>query len=399
MGTVYRKTITRPLPADAIQFTKQGVRFVRWKPQKGRTRTARLVDVPGGSPRIRTESATFTAKYRDGNGFVREVATGCRDEDAARSVLRDLERRAELVRAGVITNSEDSISDQQSVELGEHFTSYIAHLQAKGAGKTHRETTRRNLQRLANECGWKTLRNLTRQGIESWLVRQTDAGMSARSRNASLSSVVAFGNWCVDSGRLLINPFFRLQKANEKADPRRKRRALTPNELIRLLQVVRWRPLAEYGREPIATTHENPNQPRKRANWKRAELAFDGLADAVESAKQALRNNPHFVDELDRLGRERALILKTLVLTGLRRSELASMTIGQVVLDGSLPCLILNAADEKNRQGSMIPLRADLVEDLRVWLADASKSKLGESHDEPKSRKPVSYTHLRAHET
>ncbi len=73
---------------------------------------------------------------------------------------------------------------------------------------------------------------------------------------------------------------------------------------------------------------------------------------------------------LERLGQERALIYKTLVLTGLRKGELASITVGQVVLDAAMPYLILNAADEKNREGSTIPLRADLAADLRGWLAD-----------------------------
>ena len=33
-----------------------------------------------------------------------------------------------------------------------------------------------------------------------------------------------------------------------------------------------------------------------------------------------------------------------------------------------LPGPTLEAADEKNREGSQIPLRADLVEDIRGWL-------------------------------
>lgn len=41
---------------------------------------------------------------------------------------------------------------------------------------------------------------------------------------------------------------------------------------------------------------------------------------------------------------ERALIYKTLVLTGLRKGELASITVGQVVLDAAMPYLILNVA-------------------------------------------------------
>ena len=72
---------------------------------------------------------------------------------------------------------------------------------------------------------------------------------------------------------------------------------------------------------------------------------------------------------LEWLGWERALIYKTLVLTGLRQGELASLTVGQVVLDADPPYVVLDAADEKNRQGSTIPLRADLAADLREWLA------------------------------
>ena len=40
----------------------------------------------------------------------------------------------------------------------------------------------------------------------------------------------------------------------------------------------------------------------------------------------------------------------------------------------SLPYLVLDAADEKNRQGSTIPLRTDLAADLRQWLADKAKA-------------------------
>ena len=71
---------------------------------------------------------------------------------------------------------------------------------------------------------------------------------------------------------------------------------------------------------------------------------------------------------LDRTGRERALIYKTLVLTGLRKGELASVTVGQIDFDGPVPYLILEDKDEKNRQGSEIPLRADLAGELRAWL-------------------------------
>ena len=58
------------------------------------------------------------------------------------------------------------------------------------------------------------------------------------------------------------------------------------------------------------------------------------------------------------------------MLTGLRKGELASLTVGQMVLDGPHPHAVLHAADEKNRQGSQIALRSDLATDLRCWLTD-----------------------------
>jgi hypothetical protein len=70
------------------------------------------------------------------------------------------------------------------------------------------------------------------------------------------------------------------------------------------------------------------------------------------------------------LGRECALIYKTPVLTGLSKGELQSLTDGQLDLSSVNPSGFLNAADEKNREGKTIPLRTDLAEGLRLWLAE-----------------------------
>ena len=44
---------------------------------------------------------------------------------------------------------------------------------------------------------------------------------------------------------MISNPFRGVPKADEKADPRRRRRSMTETELTRLLEVARRRPLAE----------------------------------------------------------------------------------------------------------------------------------------------------------
>jgi len=339
MGTVYKETFTKPLPAVAKLIVRKGQRLAEWKDAKGRTRTAPLT---AAGNRIAVEAGTYTAKYRDGSGIVRKVSTGCRDKIAAESVLADLERRAERVRGGLLTADEANAIDHQERPFGEHIDAYLMKLEAEGTSPAHRANVRRNLQRLAADCQFKRLGSLSREALERWLVAQEKAGMGPRTRNTYRAAAVAFCNWCMETGRLLVNPFAKVAKALEEADLRRQRRALTEDELRRLLDVARRRPL-----EDRLTVYKGPRKGQRYA-----------------------RLRPEVQCRLERLGQERALIYKTLVLTGLRRGELASLTVGQAVLDADPPFLVLNAADEKNREGSTLPLRADLAEDLRAWLAE-----------------------------
>ena len=95
MGSVFKKHFTKPLPSNAEVFIAKGATFARVKPQTGRAVTYRVTTGEDGSQRIVVESGTYVAKYRDGSGLVHTVSTGCRDEGAARSMLNELERRAE----------------------------------------------------------------------------------------------------------------------------------------------------------------------------------------------------------------------------------------------------------------------------------------------------------------
>jgi len=367
MGTVYRKTATKPLPPEAEIIERKGQRLAKWKDKRGRIRKAELTEGRDGSPRIVVVSRTYTAKYRDASRLVREVSTGCRDETAARRVLADLERRAELVKANVITAAENAVSDHQTVALSDHFGAYLVKLESDGTTDGHRKNVKRCLERVARECSLSHLGDVQREVFERWFNQQAKAGMSARTRNLYRSSWVAFCNWCVETDRMVANPLAKLKKADEASDRRRERRALAEDELTRVLHVACHRPLAEYGRETVKLQRKTA---KGRRTWKKRPLTIETLADATERARHALRDNPKFLQQLVSTGRERALIYKTLVLTGLRKGELTSLTIGQVDLSAPVPFVDLLAADEKNREGSHIPLRADLAEDLRVWLGD-----------------------------
>ena len=374
MATVFKKTFTKPLPDGAEVLTRKGERFARWKDGKGKTRTAKVA-VPekgrhAGTPRIIMEAGTYTAKYRDGQGIVQIVKTGCRDKRAAQAVLSRLVSRAENVRSGLMTADQDRAADHHQVPIADHVAAYLEHLRAKTVrgrrvSTAHRANVEQNLNRVIAECCISRLADITRTVLETWMNRIESEGMGARTRNTHRAAIVAFCNWCVETGRFPANPLARLCKADERSDRRRCRRALTEDELRRLLRAARLRPLAEHGRETI---RRPPTERKGRRTWTKAPLTPKNIGAANARGLEVLREKPGLIAELEHIGRERALAYKTLMLTGLRKGELASLTVGQVKLDGPRPHLDLLAKDEKAGRGAVIPLRPDLAADLRSWL-------------------------------
>jgi integrase len=342
MGTVYRRTFTKPLPAGADIIVRKGQRLAKWKDGKDRARTEPVTVGQDGQDRLIVTAGTFTAKYRNGKGHVVEVATGCRDETAARAVLTELEKRADKVRSNLRTAAEDAVVDHQGAALAGHVRAFLEHQTAKGITRLQIHNTRRRLERVADECQFRRLADLAAAALERWLVARQAENMGAVTRNGYREAWVTFGNWCVRNDRLLSNPFASVPKADEQADPRRKRRSLDEGELVRLLDVARRRPLLD------------------TMTVRRGKHKGERVAVLRDETRQ----------RLELLGRERALIYKTLILTRLRKGELASLTVGQLDLDSDPAYLTLDAADEKNREGNSIPLRSDLVADLRRWLAD-----------------------------
>ena len=247
------------------------------------------------------------------------------------------------------------------------MAAYLTKLEAEGTCADHQKNVRRCLRRITGDCRLAKLVDYNRDALKKWLAAQKRAGIGARTRNAYRGAMVAFCNWCVETDRLEVNPLAKVKKANEKVDCRRQRRAMSEHELRQLLYVATWRPLADYGRLPLRKLKSQIK--RSRDTWKIATLALDDLPAAVERARERPQKNPAFVGKLLQRGRQRALVYKVLVLTGLRKAELDSLTVAQLVLEGPVPFLELEPPDEKNREGSGIPLRGDLLEDLRRWLS------------------------------
>ncbi|MGI6417092.1 MAG: hypothetical protein ACOX1P_15625 [Thermoguttaceae bacterium] len=293
MGTVFKKTFTKPLPTDATVVVRKGRRLAEWRDAKGKRRSAPVTTGKNGCDRIIVTAGTYTAKYRDGSGIVREVATGCRDESAARSVLTELEKRAERVRGGILTTAEDAVIDHQATPLAEHIDAFISHA-GRWPGSALAPT---RLSPPDSQAGWQMtaaggrLANIDAGAFERWLVATSRIGheRGAARNKYRAQAWLSFLNWCVEVWPPGSQPPGRsCRRPTRGPTVRRQRRALTEDELVRLLDATRRRPLLE-----AMTVRRGKNR-----------------GQAVAEVRDSVRR------DLERLGRERALIYKTLVLTG-----------------------------------------------------------------------------------
>ncbi len=368
MGSIRKPTYTRPLPEGAEVFTRKGKQFARWTDGKGRKRVAELA---ADGDRVLMESQVYVAKYRDGAGQVATKSTGCRDKAAAMRVLADLEAEAEKVRAGVMSADEMKTSHHAGRRFADHLKAYLEHLNHKRirgrkVSAHYRRNVKSRLDRLTEDLELRKLRDLTAEKMNRWLAQAEAADMAPATRNEYLTSAVAFCNWCVESHRLTVNPLAKVSKADARSDARRKRRALTAEEIARLLEAARLRPVADYGRETVEPPEKDKAEGR---TWAKAPVTWENVQEAHRRGREHLATSPARLARLDMRGRERALFYLVAVTTGLRRKEQASLTVGQLHLDGPNPYAELAGKDSKSGQGAAIPLRPDVAEQVRDFLA------------------------------
>ncbi len=350
MATVYKKKYPIPMPEEAEIITRRGRRLARWESGKGQVRTAPVL----ADDRVQFVSDCWYVRYRDASGRMRRRSTGCRDRQAAEKMLADILTDVERVKAGVMSHGEMTAASHLDAPIGKHTKDYLAHLAAKTVrskrvSSRHVMHVRKHLARLVRECPLRTLRDVDRHGVRRWMEKTAQTArdpqdpdslpLSARTINMHRAAIVAFCNWCVTEGRLAANPLAGLSKTQE-TEPARKRRPLTEDEIGRLLKTARERPLRD-----ALTVRRGKNK---------------GKPLARVSEKERRR--------LEQVGQCRALVYKFMILTGLRRSEVASLTVGALCLDEHNPHVYVEGTHAKSGRAATLPLRGDLVDDVRKHI-------------------------------
>lgn len=266
--------------------------------------------------RTRKDGTKYREKSRYWWGSFRHPVSGTSvrlslktaDKSAAQTLLRDAERRAALEAAGLI----DPFEKHQQRPLTGHLDDWKAALAAKGNTPRHVELVVSRARKLVEACGFRFWRDVSASRVQTHLGDLRTAGRSPQTRNFYLQAIKQFCRWMVQDGRAATSPVTHLSGENVKTDRRHDRRALEPDEL-------RWL---------LRTTRNGPT------NW--------GMS-----------------------GPDRATLYQLAVETGLRASELRSLTWGDLDLDGDAPTVTVRAAYSKRRREDTLPLRPSTVSMLK----------------------------------
>lgn len=269
----------------------------------------------------------------------------CADKSAAQVMLADILRTGDRTRARMI----DPFQPHLERDASEHVDEYLKSVTGSGKVKPGKYLTekRRILTTVLAAAGVKRLADLTADRIDGYMGGLT---CSAGTRRVHHTAVNAFAVWLVQKKRLPSNPLLSVARP-QGGKVVRKRRALNPDELQRLITAARERPL-----------HDEMYKPRGRSNkGRKVALRPSNIAPAVR-------------ERMVRLGRERALLYKTAVYTGLRKNELTQLRVRHLSLDRTpYGAVELPGEFTKNGDDAKILLVPALAEELKVWIADTGR--------------------------
>lgn len=277
----------------------------------------------------------WTARWKDAAGKWRTQTGFVTKAEAERFALYQ-EQEGRKVRAGLVDPRADARREAELRAVADHVEDYRRALLAKGDTPGHAQHTAGVLRRLLADATVRTVGDLAPDRIQEAVARMMVKRRgklepaSARTKNHAIQAVKALATWLHDAGRLAEVPrgLRKLAKYNEEADRRRVRRALSPEQLEHLLAVTEAAP-------EIVT--RRPGRGKAADGWL--------------------------------TGPDRAMLYRLAAGTGFRANELRTLTPEAFRIDGDDPAIVVRAAYAKNGREAVQPIRRELAERLRPWLA------------------------------
>jgi len=118
--------------------------------------------------------------------------------------------------------------------LIDHIKAYCADLAGRQRAPEYVATIQARQTKLANDCSWKRLIDVTAESFQAWRAKQKWGPKTLNEYLAAMSGLFA---WLLKAGLVEQNPLKSIGKSETRGKERRKRRALTPEELGAVVSV------------------------------------------------------------------------------------------------------------------------------------------------------------------
>lgn len=237
------------------------------------------------------------------------------DKRIATQALAEAERRVVLVNAGL----PDPNKKPARLTLNDIREEYSRILEGRELDETYRTNTAASLARLCESRRWHVFTDITADDLTMFLGGlRKKKNRSPATLNGYIRTAKAFTAWVAKKHKI-EDPLAGFKFYSEAVDRRRTQRVLSLDELGKLLK-------------------------------------------ATEVATKRGRQL--------HTGRQRAALYRVAAYTGLRASELASLTPEHFKLDTNPPIVTIKAADSKAKREESVPLQDHLVVFLREFLKD-----------------------------
>ena len=345
----------------------------------GKTSKRCSKSTPGAKPKV-VKSREYYGEYDDAFGKRVRVKL-CADARESRDMLSDLAAQSRKEKHGL----GDRYKKHRNTPLADHLSDYRSHLEASGDCEEHVEKTLRQLEAVVKGCRFTTLWDISATTVQVFvgklrvnkdgdlpeqehfttsqaaaalgisirsllryhrqgrlpssgkapgsgprklfhrdallpLFRESHQGIGATTANHYIRGAKSFTAWAFKNHRMDHDPLSSLGTLHEDDDLRHHRRTLTPDEFETLLE-------AALQGEPFRTLS----------------------------------------------GRDRFVIYALVGSTGLRASEVASLTPESFALDGPEPTVTVTAGESKHRKEDVQPMRSEIATMIREYLADRNQ--------------------------
>jgi integrase len=288
-----------------------------------------------GAIRVETESKKWYGCYRIG-GRQKQIPLSA-DKQSAQAMLAKLLKSLERGKAGLTSPFQKHLDRP----ILEHLDKYLPVLRQRVRNDKYYAETVRILKCIISQSGIAVLGDLDTDKIEDYL---TCTKAAPNTKKKHHSAIGGFVKWLVK--RKLIERNFVLTVDVPLGGVVKKLRSLNASELQDLLDTTRERPLQE------------------ALMIRRGKRKGQLLA----------RVRPEVQERLQQEGRERALLYKTAVMTGLRREELKALIVFHMdFAHKPYPLLTLPGKFTKNGLEAKLLLVPSFAEELSEYIADTGK--------------------------